>query len=219
MDDNGKRKLFRRLCNALMGAGVDLAHVHFLNFHRKNDEPPYHLRFVCVSINEIQRKVKDADGGAYAIWEGSGRHRVSVFDSSRTCRRVSTVESKTGEIPLDKILAKVAEYVTEVSSWIDEEARKQIAEVANIQEVGQLATDFRLGDFPDRENLGWRKNIQPVEVEAHHDGITVHFNRRLTANEARALLRCGWDLGLLPGGVREKDRPVEPDTKNRYERV
>ena len=82
-----------------------------------------------------------------------------------------------------------------------------------------IAQDFRLGEFTDREQVGRRRNLIPIEASAHAEGILLGFNQKLTSKEVRAILQCATDLGLLPGEVQEKDRVPDSDSMNRFDRV
>lgn len=220
MDNRGKRKLLRAICDALTLITVDLSEVHFTSFHRRDDSTPHRDRYVIVGLYEIQRRVKRASPGTLALWEGTGRYRVQVYDN-RCLSRVASFEQsrRQNAFPINRIAATIATYAAEVRAWEEAEERKRVAEAGFTTGLQQLTRDFRLNEFTETEYMGWRKSIAPVEAEAYPDGLTLSFNGRLTVEEIRTLLRCARELGLLPGGIRQKDRVPDADLKNRYERV
>lgn len=219
MNVRAKRKLFRTLRDALTAASVNLSYVQFINFS-VDDEAPDFERHVVICLYEIQRKTDEANPPyKYATWEGTGRYRLQVYYVAREQRTRSFPQDRNGEFKLDAVVAVADEYVRVVRTWLDARQREHEAEARHTAEKEVLVRNFQLDKFTDRERVGWRNSVEPVEVEAHAEGLTLSFNRKLTATEARTLLHCASNLGLLPGGVREKDRTEDPDSKSRYERV
>lgn len=217
MKNSAKRRLYQQLRERLYAAGVPLEYVHFQGFLRREDRYPDSRRFILVSLVEVQKKLARASMTMRAVWSGTGRYRIQVRDNYMDSGESTTFQQRSNQaFNLDAIVGSVQNQVAIVRDMMDEEQELVTSLAQNEAEVEKIDRTFSLDEVSTVE--GWDQ-LAEVVVTAQPEGLTLAFNVRMTPQEVRSLLGRARELGLLPGGVRQKDQTVDPKVRSRFQRV